>query len=392
MRKKYLYALVGWMCLGAAQAQDIGEVLRDVERNNKELAAQRKNDEASKMEFDAENVPEDPSVEYSSLYGREATGQVGSELIVSQGFDFPTLYGVRNRENRERKQAVDYRTEALRRNILLEAKNLCLDLIRLNKAEDLLRTRRQNADELLSLYEERLKAGDVTIVEVNKIKMERMTIQTEVLQNRTAHRTALQSLLALNGNMPLAFDGKEYPVAVVTNDLDAMLDEIVGDEAGIRAADADLRAAEQAVTVSRQKWLPSIEVGYRRNTAVGTPNEHGFVVGGSIPLFSNRRRVKIARLQSDGARMALEDTRLKVEADAHALFNEMQQLRQAMEVYDTDLMHQTLALLWESVEKGGLSVVDYFTEADRIYLNLQTYMDVECDYQKAVAALYKHKL
>lgn len=69
----------------------------------------------------------------------------------------------------------------------------------------------QNADELLALYEERLRAGDATVIEVNKIKMERMSIQTEVLQNHTDHRTALQSLLALNGNMPLTFEGREYP-------------------------------------------------------------------------------------------------------------------------------------------------------------------------------------
>ena len=32
-----------------------------------------------------------------------------------------------------------------------------------------------------------------------------MNVQTEVAQNSAAHRTALQSLLAMNGNMPLEF-------------------------------------------------------------------------------------------------------------------------------------------------------------------------------------------
>ena len=87
---------------------------------------------------------------------------------------------------------MDYRAEALRRNVLLEAKTLCLDMIRLNRQRDLLNKRMQNADELLALYEERLRAGDATVIEVNKIKMERMSIQTEVLQNHTDHHTALQ--------------------------------------------------------------------------------------------------------------------------------------------------------------------------------------------------------
>lgn len=393
MKKRvYVSVVLGCMCCYVAQAQSIGDILRDVERNNKELAAQRKSDEASKIDIGAENALDDPSVEYSSQYNKDVTGQATSELIVSQGFDFPTLYGARNREGRERKEAIDHRSEALRRKILLDAKNLCLDLILLNRVEDLLRTRQKNADELLKLYEERLAAGDVTLVEVNKIKMERMSVQTEVLQNNAAHRTALQSLLALNGNVPLTFDSKEYPMTVVTNDFDDLLDEIIGDEAEIHAADADLRAAEQAVSVNRQKWLPHLEVGYRRNTSVDGPKEHGFIIGGSIPLFSNHRRVKIARLQSAGARMALDDARLKVEAETHALFNEMQQLRKAMEVYDVELMNQTLALLKEGVEKGEISAVDYFVEADQIYQNLQAYMEIENNYHKTVAALCKNRL
>lgn len=382
-----------WLVVSSSsRAQDIEDVLREVERNNKELSAQQKSSEAEKAGISARNALEDPTVEYSSFYSRGVNGQSGSELVVSQGFDFPLMYNSRAREGRERKKAVDSRSMALRRQILLEAKNLCLDLVRLNREEELLRLRRRNADDLLSLYEDRLKADDATLVEVNKIKMERMTLQTEMLQNTAAHRTALQSLLALNGNVPLTFEGKEYPQVMVTGDFASLYDEIIRDEAGLQAADADLRAAEQAVTVSKQQWLPRMEVGYRRNTEGGGMKEHGFIVGGSIPLFSNRRQVKMARLQSESARMTLDDARLKVEAEAHALFNEMQQLRQAMDVYDVDLMYQTLALLKESVEGGELSLTDYFVEADQIYRNLQAYMEIENNYHKIAAALYKNRL
>ena len=41
--------------------------------------------------------------------------------------------------------------------------------------------------------------------------MERMNVQTEAAQNAAAHRTALQQLLAMNGNQPLEFDETSYP-------------------------------------------------------------------------------------------------------------------------------------------------------------------------------------
>ena len=55
-------------------------------------------------------------------------------------------------------------------------------------------------------YEKRLTTGDANILEVNKIKMERMNVQTEVAQN-SASITALPCSLCLpmNGNMPLEF-------------------------------------------------------------------------------------------------------------------------------------------------------------------------------------------
>lgn len=74
-------------------------------------------------------------MEYSSFFSKGVNGQSGSELVVSQGFDFPTVYNSRNRAGRDKKEAVDYRAEALRRNVLLEAKTLCLDMIRAEPAK-----------------------------------------------------------------------------------------------------------------------------------------------------------------------------------------------------------------------------------------------------------------
>ena len=164
--------------------------------------------------------------------------------------------------------------------------------------------------------------------------------------------------------MPLTFEGREYPIVPSPLNFDALCDEALGNDAELKAAEADTRAAERTLTVNRQKWLPKLEIGYRRNTGEGS-KEHGFLVGGSIPLFSNRRQVKMAQAQSIGARLQADETRLKAEAALHSGFNELQQLGRAMSVYDQPLMTQTLELLKESVKGGELSVTDYFVEATR---------------------------
>ena len=71
-------------------------------------------------------------------------------------------------------------------------------------------------------------------------------------------------------------------------------DEVMASDLDLQAAVATARAAEKQVSVDRQGWLPKLEAGFRRNTDDAV-SMNGFVVGGSLPLFQNRKKVKIAK-------------------------------------------------------------------------------------------------
>lgn len=393
MNKLNTFLAVGALLvsLGEVKAQAIDEVLRNIERNNKELQASAKDAEAARMEVQTQNNLEDPSVEYSPFYTKGISGMSSSELVVSQSFDFPTLYAARHSSGKLQKEVVDRQYQVERRELLLSAKNLCLDLIMLNKQQAMLSLRKKNAGDLLTLFDERLKQGDAGVLDINKIKMELMNVQTEVAQNNAAHRTALQKLLAMNGNLPIEFSASEYPQAKAPADYDELYDEVVATDANLQMADASARAAEKNVSVQRQNWLPKLEVGYRRNTSIDEKS-NGFLIGGSLPLFSNRKKNKIARAQAVSARLRLDDVRLQTEADVQSRYNELRQLDEAMRAYDVTLMTNTLSLLKEAVTEGQISVIDYYTEADNVYNKLMAYYEVENRYQKLLAEIYKNRL
>lgn len=393
MNKLNTFLAVGALLvsLGEAKAQAIDEVLRNIERNNKELQASAKDAEAARMEVQTQNNLEDPSVEYSPFYTKGISGMSSSELVVSQSFDFPTLYAARHSSGKLQKEVVDRQYQVERRELLLSAKNLCLDLIMLNKQQAMLSLRKKNAGDLLTLFDERLKQGDAGVLDINKIKMELMNVQTEVAQNNAAHRTALQKLLAMNGNLPIEFSASEYPQAKAPADYNELYDEVVATDATLQMADASARAAEKNVSVQRQNWLPKLEVGYRRNTSIDEKS-NGFLIGGSLPLFSNRKKNKIARAQAVSARLRLDDVRLQTEADVQSRYNELRQLDEAMRAYDVTLMTNTLSLLKEAVTEGQISVIDYYTEADNVYNKLMAYYEVENRYQKLLAEIYKNRL
>ena len=119
---------------------------------------------------------------------------------------------------------------------------------------------------------------------------------------------------------------------------------------------------------------------------------NGFVVGGSIPLFSNRTKVQIAKAQAISAQLMQEDALLHVENNLMALYNEMTQLKEAMHAYDVPLMYRSLDLLKQALTEGQISLIEYFVEAETVYKNLQAYMKLENQYQKIMADIYKNEL
>ena len=388
--KKFIIMLMLCLPIGM-QAQNIDQVLQSIEANNKELLSQKQLTKAQKMENRTENNLPDPTVSYSSFYKNGAGPGHGTELVATQGFDFPTQYITRNRQAEMENEAIDLQQQAFRRDVLLRAKNLCLDLILLNQEKALMDIRMKNADELEALYAKRLEAGDANILEVNKIKMERMNVQTEVAQNHASHRNALQSLLAMNGNMPVEFSDSTYPEVKEILDYNQLRDEVVASDYSLQAAVAFTRAAEKQVSVDKQNWLPKLEAGFRRNTDTGM-SMNGFVVGGSIPLFSNRKKVQIAKAQALSAQLMQEDALLHVENNLMALYNEMTQLKEAMHAYDMPLLYKSLDLLKQALKEGEISLIEYFVEAETVYQNLQARMQLENQYQKVMASIYKNEL
>lgn len=388
--KKIILAAMAFAAVVSAKAQDINAVLKSVEQNNMELKALLKGNEAADIENKSQNTLEDLSIEYSPFFQSETSGIASSELVITQGFDFPTLYGARKKAGQLQRNVLDMQYQTARRDILVNAKKLCLDIINYNKQKQLLQERRKNADELLAMFELKFKNGDATSLELNKIKLDRMNLETELVQADTKHANAMQQLQALNGGQPIEVNMTEYPQAPADDEV-TMYEKAVATDWTVRTAQASVLAAEQDVKVNKQSWIPKFEIGYRRNTE-GDNASNGFLIGGSIPLFSSKNKVKIAKARQTEAVMQHANARINAENSARTMINQMKQLKASADAYDVPLMRQTLKLLRTAVENGEISVTEYYVEADNIYKNMITYMDIERQYQDALTGIYKNEL
>lgn len=370
-------------------AQGLTPLLSAIEQNNLQLKAARMTNASLMTASRAENRLGDTSVEYSPFYQSGVDGTSSSELIVSQELDFPTLYASRSKANDLQAKELDWQYRILRRDILLEAKQLGIELCQNMQIQSLLQLRMATADSLLQAFEKRLSLGDASLLDINRIKMDRMSVSAEYIKNEARRTSLLADLQRLNGGQKT-----DSYFAELRNQPISMLE--TADE-GFRpsletySAEASLKSSQQSVLMAQQNWAPKLTLGYRRNTELHEAS-NGFLVGMAVPLFNNSSKVKAAKMQRSAAELNLSDAQVEQTMRHDNLIQQYQHYRLLLEAYDEPLMQQTLSLLHKAVMAGELSVIDYYTEADRIYSLLLERIDNEAEYVKVLSELNRESL
>lgn len=389
-----------------AQTSGIEAVLQQIEANNKELQANAHLLSSQKMENKAGNNLPDPTLSYAHLWDSKSSNKTIGELVISQSFDFPTVYATRSKMNRLRTNALDAQASAFRRQILLRAKEACLDVIMLQRLQALLDERMRNAEELSALYAQRLEAGDANVLETNKINLELLNVRTEVRLNRTALDNKMKELLALNGNRPFT-PGRampdtyptaqslrltDYPAVPLPADFRPLVAELLASDPDLQSMQDECAAARKQISADRQGWLPKLELGYRRNTESGH-SLNGVVVGFSFPIFENRGKVKTAKSRALYMEHQKEDAALQARSALWQLYEEARNLHTSMEEYGRAFgQQQDLALLKQALAGGQISMIEYFVEVAAVYQSKTNLLQLENRYQKTMAQIYKNRL
>lgn len=379
----------GNACAQQAAAQnDIEAIIASVEANNTLLKAAGSGNAATIAEIKAENTVGETSVEYSPFFRKGAGGIVSSELIVSQEFDFPTIYRARGKSVSLRQNALDHEYAVLRRDILLETQKLYYDLLTATGKRCILNERLSAADSLLSICEKRMKAGDATMLEYNKVSIDRMTVMAEAVAN-DGETERIRLELERLGLAPEVL--KKLRISQNCSYWDDIPQptpyDLEDKGADISCAEATLQLAEQDVKISQMEWLPKLTVGYRRNTEYEESAVNGFLIGVSMPLFSNSKKVNAARMRKNAAEQQLESKRHQTENRRRSLQAEASNLRKQLAMYDVSLMRRTLTTLLHAVNAGELTIAAYYNEADNVYSKLQDRLTIENNYNKIIAEL-----
>ncbi|HJA13633.1 MAG TPA: TolC family protein [Candidatus Butyricimonas faecavium] len=395
MKTHKLYML-GLMLLGTltTRAQNsIDQVLKSIETNNKSLQANTKMTDAQKLEAQTGKFLANPSVEWEQMWGNR--NNPGSEytLTVKQSLDFPTTYSNKNKLAKLKANTIGFQSAAYRQQLLLNAKQTCIEIIYLRKQKSLLDERLANAETMFALYKKRFESGGANQLELNKIQLELLNAQNQSRLNKAALTAAEEQLRNLNGGNPITFDATDYPTGEELINFDLLQAAFLDADPNLKSLTGDQEIANREVKLSRSLTLPKFDVGYKRSAASDHVASNGFMVGVSIPLFENKNMVKKAKAQAEFATASLEDNRLNLKTNLQQLYQQAEALQISCADYAKVLEQQrNIELLNKAMNAGQLSVIDYFTELSTIYDSHQSYLDVEKEYHSILAQLYQYKL
>ena len=395
MKTHKLYML-GLMLLGTltTRAQNsIDQVLKSIETNNKSLQANTKMTDAQKLEAQTGKFLANPSVEWEQMWGNR--NNPGSEytLTVKQSLDFPTTYSNKNKLANLKANTIGFQSAAYRQQLLLNAKQTCIEIIYLRKQKSLLDERLANAETMFALYKKRFESGGANQLELNKIQLELLNAQNQSRLNKAALTAAEEQLRNLNGGNPITFDATDYPTGEELINFDLLQAAFLDADPNLKSLTGDQEIANREVKLSRSLTLPKFDVGYKRSAASDHVASNGFMVGVSIPLFENKNMVKKAKAQAEFATASLEDNRLNLKTNLQQLYQQAEALQISCADYAKVLEQQrNIELLNKALNAGQLSVIDYFTELTTIYDSHQSYLDVEKEYHSILAQLYQYKL
>lgn len=362
-------------------------VLRQVEENNLTLKARHQETEVEKLDNRAENYLENPEVEFGYLWGDP--GEIGTrkDFAISQSIDFPTLSGMKRRAAKTKDRLSDLQYQADRINLLLQAKQYCIDLIYYNRMDRELRKRLNHALSLARQGKQSLEEGNSTAIDLSKAELNAATLQGLIARNELERSTILSALRSLNGGIDIALPDTVYPPATLPADFSQWYASCEAKSPILSYMNQQIEVGKKEVGLSKAQTLPSLSAGYMQESVVGE-SYRGISIGLSIPLWSNRNRIRKAKQTLRAAEARQAESKQSFYDTQRNLYIQTEGLRKTAEAYagalrTSDQTH----LLRKALDAGQISLTQYLTEIAFYYDATDQAITAERDYQRSLAEL-----
>lgn len=384
-----LLALV--LSLNVQAQSDLKDVLQAIEMNNLSLKAQNQYIESQKVGYKTELNLANPEIAYEKNFSDQEGNPY--EILISQAFDFPTVYLHKNKLKKAKTANLDNLLQQSRQDILLAAQKACFNLIYQNKLKAQLSMRYENAQKLVEFFQKKLEKGDANILEMNKVRIVLLNIKNQVQLCETQISNLNEELKQLNGGQAIVFNTTLYPELALEEDYSKLELDILNGSPKLDLMRANMDIASKQTILVKNQVLPKFNLGYRYLNSDINKAFNGINIGISIPLWESRNKLKFAKLNQLSQKSEFLAQEKILLSDVHKTYQKVQNLKASLSEYRMILEGNHMdELLKKALDYGQISSIEYFMESLYFYDSFDTYLQVEKEYQLALADLLKYQL
>lgn len=389
MRKAFIIAAIMLLGFSLFSQNNIDHVLTQIELNNTTLSAYRKSADAEKTGNRTGITLQNPEAEFNYLWGNPSAIGNRTDFSIKQSFDFPSAYSYRSQiANLKNEQAeLDYQKQ--RREILFQARLICAELLYYNSLFTEISKRNNEAQKLATAFKAKFDSGETGILDYNKAQMNYLNMSKE-LERVEIERKALQSELnRLNGGIEIAFEETNLQLQNIAPGFEEWFATASQNNPVLQWVKTEILLSEKQSKLAVSQGLPKFHAGYMSEKLVG---EHfqGVSVGITIPLWENKNSVKYAKANTLVAQSFEADAKLQFYNEMKTLHAKAIALQNSVSDYRTRLGSiSNTELLQKALDKGEISLTDYFFEQSLYYESFDKLLEIERDAMKANAELMK---
>ncbi|MDR2858828.1 MAG: TolC family protein [Mediterranea sp.] len=353
---------------GALFAQnDIETILASIDKNNITLKALREEAEAQKLANKTGIFLANPEAEFNYLWGSPDVIGNRTDVSIRQTFDIPTITGMKSRISNKQNRLVELRYKADRINILLQAKQCCMDLIYYDALKKQQTTRLRYAETIAGGYKKKLTQGDISLPEYNKALLNLSSVQGELSRIDVEQNAVLYEIKQLNGGVELIPDDYRYEDTPLPTNFADWYASAEHKNPVLEYVRLEVEVSKNQISLNQAMGLPSFSAGYMSEKVVG---EHfqGITLGISIPLWENKNRVKQAKAASIAAATRQENSRQQFYHRLQNLYEQTQRLKSIADSYKASLTAlDSTDLFTKALDAGEISVLEYVVEMGLYY-------------------------
>lgn len=379
------------LCLGLhAQPSEMDEVLDAVRVNNNELKTLKAFIKSEELSIKTSNNLADPElIGYYLPAGIHPPGNY-TEYQISQYFEFPTVYGARKKLISQQTSQLRVQFEKAQQEVLLDAAIYCQNLIYLNKRLQLDQERIQQAKSVFDLVSELYDAGDASLHELNQAKIGWLQNQFAFEKTSQSRNTALIALQQLNGGIAVTFNQENYSDPLELESFDSIWSEKVSEDPILKELEEEKLISLHSISVNKRESLPDLAIGYNYQGVPGL-DYHGVFGGLTIPIWSNKNKVKAAKAQFESLKIHSNEKSPLYKSELKIKYSDFQFNLQKYRQYENTLEGLTHDLL-ESYKKAEITYIEYYMELHFYKQAFDTFLEIEHELYRLRSELIAHRL